>query len=159
MPIKISQLENTANVNANDLIPIVDSSDSEMSADGSTKNIKASDLANELVTLETNISFPVQDALLLKTSLSTFANSLTANGYQRLPGGLIIQWGKNLDTNVAINFPIEFPTAGLCMVGSATPASDQSADATVEIISRTQFKLRLGSALGNQEIYWIALGY
>jgi hypothetical protein len=45
-----------------------------------------------------------------------FANSTSINGYQRLPGGMIIQWG-NVDvtgngglTQWGVNFPISFPT-------------------------------------------------
>lgn len=85
--------------------------------------------------------------------------SLSTSGYQKFPGGLIIQWGTNSDTNVAINFPIEFPNAGLSMTASVTPTGDQGADATVEIVSKSQFKLRCGSTTGNNNIHWIAIGY
>lgn len=85
--------------------------------------------------------------------------SLTTSGYQKFPGGLIIQWGTNSDTNVAINFPIAFPNAGLSMTASVTPTSDQGADATVEIVSNSQFKLRCGTTTSNNNIHWIAIGY
>jgi hypothetical protein len=42
-----------------------------------------------------------------------FGASLGANGYQKLPGGLIMQWGQELlngTTQVAVTFPIAFPT-------------------------------------------------
>lgn len=37
-----------------------------------------------------------------------FAQSLTDNGWQRLPNGLILQWGKMTDGQV-VNFPVSFP--------------------------------------------------
>ena len=39
---------------------------------------------------------------------------LTMNGWQRLPGGLIIQWGQATtepDGNIVVTFPIAFPSA------------------------------------------------
>jgi len=48
--------------------------------------------------------------------LGQFSNSLTTNGYQKLPSGLIMQWGNsavNPTTSLAILFPITFPTACL----------------------------------------------
>ena len=51
----------------------------------------------------------------LKAALSSFTGtnqSLEMNGYQKLPGGLIIQWGSATTTGdggVLITFPISFP--------------------------------------------------
>ncbi|CAB4157884.1 hypothetical protein UFOVP682_56, partial [uncultured Caudovirales phage] len=48
------------------------------------------------------------------TSLASFGRSISANGYQKLPGGLVIQWGNfssNTDNDQTITFPITFPTA------------------------------------------------
>lgn len=45
-----------------------------------------------------------------------FGKSLTAPGYQKLPSGLIIQWGDSITSavgNVTITFPITFPTTQL----------------------------------------------
>lgn len=51
-------------------------------------------------------------------NLGQFAATLAGNGYQKLPGGLIIQWGSLAQTSgvegaVVITFPIAFPTACL----------------------------------------------
>jgi hypothetical protein len=48
------------------------------------------------------------------SSLTDFDKSLSANGYQKFPGGLIIQWGNfssNTDSDQTVTFPITFPTA------------------------------------------------
>lgn len=50
---------------------------------------------------------------------ASFDNSVTANGYQKFPGGLIMQWGTsgvfpntgNDTSTIAVTFPIPFPTA------------------------------------------------
>jgi hypothetical protein len=59
--------------------------------------------------LRSNGSTWVSSAL---SSLSSFDRSLSSSGYQRLPGGLIIQWGAaNIpgNTKQAIALPIAFP--------------------------------------------------
>lgn len=96
---------------------------------------------------------------VLSSAFTGSNQSLTTRGYQKLPGGLIIQWGTDLDSNTAINFPIAFPNAGLSMTASVTPTSDQGADCTVEILSASQFRLRCGSTVGNNNCNWIAIGY
>lgn len=104
------------------------------------------------------------------TSLSTTAflplwflavQSLGNSGYQKLPGGLIIQWGRygsSASGNITINFPISFSTA--CYI--AIPVKVQSAgvndgayvDSTP---STTSFGVHIGSS-GTDDIYWIAIG-
>lgn len=62
---------------------------------------------------------------------STFSNqSLTENGYQSLPGGMIMQWGTYdtamaWDSEVTITFPLAFPTA--CLNISLTSLIDLTA--------------------------------
>ena len=47
-------------------------------------------------------------------NLGQFANSLSSDGYQRLPNGLIIQWGTgNIAANATVTFPLAFPTTCL----------------------------------------------
>ena len=45
--------------------------------------------------------------------VSQFTNSKSQNGYQKLPNGLVIQWGMTpsvtVDTSLTVNFPIAFP--------------------------------------------------
>lgn len=54
-----------------------------------------------------------------------FGASKTANGYQRLPGGLILQWGSftaSASADVAVTLPIAFPTATLTLNLTAAAA-------------------------------------
>lgn len=55
----------------------------------------------------------------LRTNSVLFASSKTANGYQKLPSGLIFQWGSTGGVgspNITASFPIQFPTACLHVI-------------------------------------------
>lgn len=60
--------------------------------------------------------------LSLATAFQGGNQSLTANGFQKLPGGMILQWGTlNVNynqTSTSVSFPIAFPTA--CLNAGAT---------------------------------------
>lgn len=85
-----------------------------------------------------------------------FNNSnLAVNGYQKLPSGLIIQWGfvagASLGTNQ--NFPISFPVS--CVSITATDVAVANATAAI-VVSNSQYKI-LNS--GSNTSRWIAVGY
>ncbi|WP_310627038.1 gp53-like domain-containing protein [Limnohabitans sp.] len=55
----------------------------------------------------------------LRTNSPLFLSSKTANGYQKIAGGLIFQWGSAGaagSPNVTISFPIQFPNACLHVI-------------------------------------------
>jgi len=57
--------------------------------------------------------------------MSAFGSYLASNGYQKLPSGLILQWGGAFSSGAAadngvITFPIAFPTACLAAVATIT---------------------------------------
>lgn len=54
-----------------------------------------------------------------------FAKTLASAGYQKLPGGLIIQWGaaSSATTSTAVLFPIAFPNSWLRVI-TGSPAPD-----------------------------------
>ncbi|WP_373325613.1 hypothetical protein [Sporomusa paucivorans] len=79
-----------------------------------------------------------------KVNLTDFIGtnqSLTANGWQKLPGGLIMQWGQSaaLGENVSatLTLPISFPNAALGGVVSGTGTNAQTV-ATITNITQTQ---------------------
>jgi hypothetical protein len=92
--------------------------------------------------------------------------SLTAPGYMRLAGGLIMQWGAGVtvsDFGVEISFPIAFPTA--CLNVSVTDHGTTGAspgDAPWPIAGHVvdRFKMQArhqGTAAG--AFYWQAIGH
>lgn len=99
------------------------------------------------------------------------AKSLASAGYQKLPGGLIIQWGSysNVSTPLGVStfyvapnqsFPIAFPNACLKIVGSS---SLNFCIAQAVIVSASQYTPRFsqsgGSGAINVDLYWVAIGY
>ena len=83
--------------------------------------------------------------------------SLTGNGFTRLPGGIFIQWGTNQANTAGIdaNFPIAFPTACWMIVGSLNNQVNP-AGAECSVLSTTQFRLKVQS--GSPQVHWIAMG-
>lgn len=96
-----------------------------------------------------------------------FISSLSANGYQRLPSGLIIQWGQGTASSSAdttYNYPIAFPNAFLAasaVSGYGGGGQPQNyAPCVIWSLSKTQIGLRLGAGIGtNNAVSWIAIGY
>lgn len=96
------------------------------------------------------------------------ARSLATNGYQKLPSGLIIQWGSatiNGDTSASITYPLAFPnsvlatfaTLGASLNGTyeygigISPQAGSKTTATITVITN-QPSVALGCN-------WLAIGY
>ena len=99
-------------------------------------------------------------------STSTFTGSnqsLATSGYQKLPGGLILQWGNGTaltaNTPTTINFPIAFPTGALSFV--VTPKYSSSAnDHYIQYTNITTTQVTLLEAGSTDAGYsYIAIGY
>lgn len=99
---------------------------------------------------------------------------LSSNGYQKLPGGLILQWGSfntgviGNETTGTVTYPIAFPTSGLqVIIGSCTgiisSSSASTEGLTVSTISTTNFgwtsRWDQRSASTPDPIRYIAIGY
>lgn len=102
-----------------------------------------------------------------KVSLTAFTGSnqsLTTNGWQKLPGGLIIQWGTtgtiNGGSNATVTLPIAFTTAMLNGVtgGRATVNSTTPTYYGWEPISVTQFRI-YNQSTQSGFTSWLAWGY
>ena len=96
-------------------------------------------------------------------ALGQFVASLAANGYEKLPNGLIIQWEQfgaiAIGGTLVVTFPISFPNAALNVI--ATP--NGNAQGTIEVYSApTLTGVTLGEGGGVKAItagYLIAIGY
>lgn len=102
------------------------------------------------------------DAALTQAPL--FGYLLAGNGYQKLPSGLIIQWGNIPSTNngvSSVTYPVAFPNAILATVATSVasaatiPAMNSS---NTPGLSGTTFYLSNSSASGIGGKY-IAIGY
>lgn len=90
-------------------------------------------------------------------ALSVFAKSLSTNGYQKLPGGLIMQWGTQGNIGIGygtVSFPISFPSVCLGVVGSLNRGT--AGDARWPYSWNTS---NFQCPSDNCETFWVAFGY
>lgn len=88
--------------------------------------------------------------------------SATGNGYQRLPGGVIIQWGS-METNASGNATVTFPVAFSSLVPAVvlTPSSNESIFGIFNNRTLTKFEAKTFRPSGAEVatgINWIAIG-
>ena len=109
------------------------------------------------------------DADLVRGLPADFTSSLATNGYQKLPSGLIMQWGllenANLDQSWnAVSFPIAFPNNALNVTASISATGAIGGTRAILIdtdIRATGFDVTgdydTDTSTGN--IFWFAVGY
>ena len=94
--------------------------------------------------------------------------SLIGSGYQRLPGGLIAQWGRRSFSHggsgvlsAAITFPIAFPTAALGLATAANTNNPARLLVSASSATTTGFTMysESTSGSGSPEHYWFAIGH
>jgi hypothetical protein len=88
-------------------------------------------------------------------SQTNLLSSISANGWQRLPSGLIMQWGTVVGSSTTVTFPIAFTTACFSVVATGQDTPTVTRIAAVSSITTTSFLLSL-SAFGTA--CWIAMG-
>ncbi len=96
-------------------------------------------------------------------NLAAFAKSHGTNGYQKLPGGLIIQWGTHTGTagaDATISFStspnIAFTSACYSFVATPKQSSLIGNPPTVSALSATEATVKVGT--GATAFYWVAIG-
>lgn len=126
----------------------------------SASNLSVTALANEL-------------PLKVNSSEFTGANQLkAANGYQKLPGGTILQWGSAdgtaSDSEILTTFPVAFSSTPIVSVtwgNSSASLVNSSISSQTRLVTSTNFLARredIGSYTGTVPtgyLHWIAIGY
>lgn len=89
------------------------------------------------------------------------AKSLATSGYQKLPSGLIIQWGRAVKTatgTLAITLPLTFPNAAF--IGVPVPSYTSTVNYPEVAYSLTTTTLTVNSSNFGVDYYvnWIAIG-
>ncbi|WP_435674030.1 gp53-like domain-containing protein [Pseudomonas denitrificans (nom. rej.)] len=91
-------------------------------------------------------------------SSSLFGTALTASGYQKLPSGLILQWGSATlsaaNTWQQVTLPLAFPT-GSAFVVYATPAAGGARCGASGVSTTT---VQVISDVAGSTVYWLAIG-
>lgn len=103
------------------------------------------------------------DLTLTSNNLTLGTRSIAANGYTRLPNGLILQWGVTgnigQDSSGSVTFPIAFPSAVYCITitGRQGINTTSGGSDTISTQSTTGFTIAHG-ADGTSTFYWMAIG-
>ena len=118
--------------------------------------------------LQSDVTQILQALPAALASRPEMARNLSVNGYQKLPGGLVLQWGTAIvgtSTTAAslnITLPIAFPTAGLFSIASGTDVSigGVSAPARAQTVTQTTLTVvHSATASFSQSIRWFVIGY
>jgi len=95
-----------------------------------------------------------------------FGSNLALSGWQRLPSGLILQWGSTSTiaqgSSVPVTFPISFPTALLQVLVSSVASIDSTNSYSVSTRAETLSGMRVTNNSGSSGVAtgrWFALGY
>jgi hypothetical protein len=115
---------------------------------------------------ESGISWNVIGGSAQLTTSPLFGSSKVTNGYQKLPSGLIMQWGVGstaADGLIAVTFPIAFPTACVGIYGTHSGAGlaamiEVNTTRTTTGVTTRTFS-HLGSTAAGWFVYWFAIGY
>lgn len=109
------------------------------------------------------------DGAKLNTSLKGGNQSLAASGFQKLPGGLILQWGESAGggSTGTVSFPIAFPNAVLSVTTTdigASPTENIYIGIVPSTTNLTQFgyaAIKIDTAVATDPglFYWMAIGY
>lgn len=109
-------------------------------------------------------------ALKLAESLQGGNQNLATNGYQKFPGGLIVQWGlvaaTLADTAYPVTFPIPFTAVFTCLAtfGYSGTRLDYTVAAEVLGLGLSGFSagrqdiINSSGTIASGKIYWVAIG-
>ncbi|VBB09659.1 Hypothetical protein LUCI_4957 [Lucifera butyrica] len=94
-----------------------------------------------------------------------FGASLAGNGFQKLPSGLILQWGMigayQSQNNVTASFPIAFPNETLSIMTQRTDNVASTGTVIIAGWTKTSFTIydTAGPAGDQNAIFWFAIGH
>ena len=119
-------------------------------------NVQSTGADYKIVSLNSILSIQSSASLTVANLLKDAGSSLTANGYQKLSNGLIIQWGHliNVGNTGTYNFNIAFPNN--CF--SVTIASGGNTGGGIYSNTLTTFSGDIQNGSTNKSGYWFAIG-
>lgn len=135
-------------------------------------NLNANDDGN-ITALTTAIDGALKVFLLAKASFTGVGNQLLAvgSGFQKLPGGVIVQWGQKhigdfssgVNDTGSVAFPIVYPSAVFQVIpGWFDPSGVAEVAIIVRAKSTSAFSYQLtesGGATENADLCWISIGF
>lgn len=124
-------------------------------------------LGESILLTKSSGAWRVSGGTVLDRNSAAFGASKAASGYQKLPSGLIIQWGSFTTSSSAdtpISFPIAFPNVTV-VVNATCYNGTGSGNYTLSFGVPTTSSIPVGTYVGStgvrivQAIMWIAVGY
>lgn len=93
-----------------------------------------------------------------------FDKSLSANGYQKIPGGLIMQWGEtasiNSDSTLSVTFPTAFTTSCFQVLATGTASTSGTGEVSLNTRDLTTTTFTMVNDGGKASTArWFAVGY
>ncbi|WP_145927129.1 hypothetical protein [Jeongeupia sp. USM3] len=117
-------------------------------------------------TFNGSVSVPAATQSGHAVNLGQFQSSIATSGYQKLPSGLILQWGIATilggATATPITMPIQFPHAGFSMTMTWVQASQVTSSPPIYMggfASQSQFNAFTNQSVGSFGTFWIAIGW
>jgi len=110
-----------------------------------------------------DVALPTHSSRLVWQSAALFGASLATTGWQKLPSGVIIQWGvattTAANTPVTFTYPLAFPTAQVGVFASLLNTSGASYTASAVLTpSKTAAQVQC-TYPGTASVNVLALGY
>ena len=99
------------------------------------------------------------------SSLAAFDKSLAASGYQKFPGGLVLQWGSSSSVSAGSSLAITFPTAFASAVRSIQLTIISGSPDNGLLAPQAASGSTTGFTIVNKDpdssctVYWFAIGY
>ena len=109
-------------------------------------------------------TIPADNSIAFVKFLSTdWTSSLSASGYQKLPSGLILQWGSGTaGNNTSISFSTTFPTSVYCVIASCSNYGAArlvtAGNISTSGFTASGFVTTSGAYSSGETFYYIALG-
>lgn len=148
---KVGAANGVASLDANTKVPVA------QLPNASTTAIGAVQLNNTLTSVSTSQALTAAQG---KAIADAFTGTQTTNGYQKLLGGLTMQWGyvpRGSSGILSISFPISFQDTCLNIQTQLKHTSQNYQPAAVDNVTKTGFTAYWGNdAVG---VFWFAIGY
>lgn len=138
-----------------------------ISANGTSSVTSVALVSGDSVTMVSTGSawFMAGGSAQLGYSTGMFGASLTSNGYQKLPSGLIIQWGYATSSgttspNVVVTLPIAFTSAlySMTFVPNGFNGTCSWASNTLSTLNAWLVTASTGAGISGNGVFWTAIG-
>jgi hypothetical protein len=152
----LADLTNTATARTN--LSVYSQAQTYTKTEVDAKTTVASTAQAQAWTSNTTLITPLRLAEAFKGS----NQSLLVSGYQKLPGGFIMQWGTAVvpfGTIVTANYPITFPNGVFRAFATHATTGTTAFACGVDVLSNTTLDLKTSATSGSPTVLFFAIGH